>query len=155
MRLIELVKKFIDYDCDVKLDDEFMIYPDGVISITISEDKEDNLVWKKFLKERFDFTLTNENLFTMSVLHELGHFYTIEYFTDEEWNATPEEQFTSNIERQYAHYEKPNEVMATEWAIAYYNANLACMRKWNHRFCCALRHLEKKNPVSNSLLEKI
>ena len=67
MSLKSLVEKFINYDCEVEIGSNFLFYPDGVIVFSLGEDKEDSILWKKFLKERFNFTLTRENLFTMSI----------------------------------------------------------------------------------------
>jgi hypothetical protein len=154
MSLKSLVEKFINYDCEVEIGSNFLFYPDGVIVFTLGEDKEDSILWKQFLKEHFNFTLTKENLFTMSILHELGHYYTIEYFTAEEWNE-PELETEDNTALQMAHFQKPHELIATEWAIAYYNANPKLMRAWNHRFTCALRHYGKKIKSLNSFLENL
>lgn len=147
-KLAKIIKKFIDNDCDVCYDKVFFYSPDDeLICFTFDEDEESNREWKKFLAEEFGFTLTKENLFTMSVLHELGHHYTVNFFSDEQWEDEANEKGLAGLvgaERDQAYFRLPIEKAATMWAVMFYNANPKYMQKWNHRFACMIKHYEKR-----------
>lgn len=151
-KIAKLVAKFIDNDCSVSYSDVFFYSPDDeLICFTFNENEESNREWKKFLAEEFNFTLTKENLFTMSILHELGHHYTVSFFSDEQWEeeATEKPLFgLTGAERDQAYFRLPIEKAATEFAIKCYTKNKEIMRAWNHRFNCAIRHYEKREKKS-------
>jgi hypothetical protein len=153
--LTKIVEKFIDHDCTVKILKQFCYQPeDKIIGISLTEDNFTNGEWAKYLKATFDFTLTKENLFAMSILHELGHHYTVDYFEDDEWikQATEEElEDLTGSERQQAYFNLPIEKVATEFAVKVYNANKQDMRAWCHRLNCAVRHYENLHHVKTSL----
>lgn len=160
MNMERLIEKFIGNDCNVELSDRFSYEPtDEVITFTFEENHDSNVEWKKFLKEKFNFTLTAENVFAMSILHELGHHYTVELFSEDVWETEATEKCLGDLtssERQQAYFNMNIELAATDWAIRCYNCNSKeTMRAWNHRFNCAIRHYEKKHHVENSLLTKL
>ena len=148
-KIAKLIKKFIDNDCEVCYDDVFFYSPDDeLICFTFGEDKESNREWKKFLAEEFNFTLTEENIFAMSVLHELGHHYTVHLFSDEQWEQEATESTLEGLEgaeKDQAYFRLPIEKAATEWAVMVYRENEKVMHAWNHRFNVAIRHQEKKS----------
>lgn len=162
--LQKLVEKFIDYDCPVKLGKSFVYEPlddegEGIIGITVDEEPIANIEWKEFLKKEFNFDLTCENVFAISVLHELGHHYTISKFDTDIWNELAEELTIAEIEddheRHQAYFRLQIEYVATAWAVEFYRMNEETMRTWNHRLNCAIRHYLKKHPAKNSILAKI
>lgn len=162
MSLDKTISKFIGYDCLVCKANGFAYFPSDLyplITYCLEEPVEANREWKKFLKENFNFDLTAENLFSMSILHELGHHYTINFFSSEEWETQATEKALEGIEDpiEYyrAYFKLPIEYAATTWAVDIYNLNKKNMRSWNHRFYCALRHYEKKHKIKNSLLTKL
>jgi len=129
-KLVELIEEMIGHDCEVKIGDTFK-YWDGVITINPEEGYMENLMWKKFLLKEYGFTLTHANWFVMSVLHELGHHYTIDYFSVDEWNKSQHP-----CENENEHFYEPVERIATEWAIEYYR--IADMEEWNEEIMRAL-----------------
>jgi len=159
LKLQKLVEKFINYDCEVEYDKNgFFYFPNGVIAITLNDKMEDNATWKKFLKETYNFNLTQENLFSLSILHELGHHYTLDDLPEEEQerdiisetiendletSGKNEVSYTSE-ELQMIYFNSLREKVATDWAVETYRENEKAMRHWNHRFVCALRHCKKK-----------
>ena len=153
--LTRLVEKFIGKDCEVVMSDYFCYHPtEEIIAITLFEDNTANAEWKQYLKETFDFDLTRENLFAMSILHELGHHYTVDYFENDEWIEQATEKALGDLTgsaRQQAYFNLPIEKVATEFAVKVYNANERDMRAWNHRLNCAVRHFEKLHSVKSSL----
>lgn len=151
--IAKLIKKFIGNNCEVFYDNIFAYYPaenesdEAIITFSFTEDEESNREWKKFLAEYFGFRLTKENLFTMSVLHELGHHFTVHLFSDEQWEQEATESTLEGLEgaeRDQSYFRLPIEKAATEWAVMVYRENEKIMRAWNHRFACAIRHQEKK-----------
>lgn len=159
MSMEHLIEKFIGNDCKVKQSNRFSYEPeDEVITFTFEENHDSNVEWKKFLKEKFNFTLTTENIFAMSILHELGHHYTVNLFSDEVWTSEATEECLGDLtgtEREWAYFNMSTELAATDWAVSVYNANSKkAMRAWNHRFNCAIRHYEKKHHIKNSVLTK-
>lgn len=153
--LTKVVEKFIGHDCAVHMSDCFCYEPDTEeIGITLFEDNDANREWAKYLKDTFNFTLTRENLFAMSVLHELGHHYTVDYFNDDEWAEQASEKLLNLLTgsaRYQAYYNQPIEKAATMWAVEVFNENKKVMRAWNHRLNCAVRHFEKLHSVKSSL----
>lgn len=124
MTFTEMIEDMIDHDCKVEIGDCFM-YRNGVITVNPFEGYMQNLEWKRFLKERFNFNLTRRNWFIMSVLHELGHHYTLQYFTKEETLASQKSDST-----EWEHYNEPVELLATAWATQFYMLNIKAMQKW-------------------------
>lgn len=128
--LVALVEEMIGNDCKVEIGDTFK-YCDGVITVNPKEGYMANLSWKKFLQKEYGFVLTHKNWFVLSVLHELGHHYTIEYFTVEEWNKSQHE-----CEHENEHYYEPVEKIATDWAVEYYK--MANMQEWEDEIMRAI-----------------
>ena len=147
-KIAKLIEKFIDNDCAVSYDKFFFYSPDDeLICFTFNEDEESNREWKKFLAKEFNFTLTKENLFTMSILHELGHHYTVDLFTEEQWEEEATEKCLEGLEgaeRERTYFNLPIEKTATMWAVNFYRENKEFMRAWNRRFACAIKHCEKR-----------
>ena len=159
LKLQKLVEKFICGECDVIYDPcGFFYYPDEVIAVTLNDSMADNLTWKKFLKQTYDFDLTHENLFSISVLHELGHHFTLDSLSDEEQEqdavsdaiigalkASGKNEVTfSSEDLEMIYFNSNREKVATDFAVQIYNSNLKTMRKWNQRFNCLIRHYKKR-----------
>ena len=146
--LASLVFKFINKECYVNYGNCFAYDPTcETIIFNLDEDIIANQQWKIFLKNKFNFNLTKENIFTLSVLHELGHHYTENLFSNEEWERQASESTlteTDELKIQQEYFNLPIELAATEWAVNIYRASLDDMRIWNHRFTCAIKHLQKK-----------
>lgn len=147
-KMAKLIKKFIGNDCDVKYSNMFSYEPtDEIITFTFGEDEFSNREWKRFLAENYGFVLTKENIFALSILHELGHHYTVDLFSDEQWEEEATESSLLGLTgsaRHQAYFNLPIEKAATEWAVMVYRENPKAMRAWNHRFACAIKHYEKK-----------
>lgn len=148
--LAKLTRDFVNKECTIQYGNCFAYHPqEKTITFSLgADDAEDCHEWKEFLAKKFNFSLTKENIFTLSILHELGHHFTIELFSDDEWNFQATEEYLRNIndyhERSQAYFNMPIELLATQFAIDIYRNHPRKMRAWNHRFTCAIRHLEKK-----------
>lgn len=124
-KLIETLENMIDHDCKIVVGDSFKyIWGKEEIQIDPDEGYMDNLEWKKFLQKEFNFTLNHKNWFILSVLHELGHHYTLDLF-DEETVRKSQHGIGKN---QNEHFYEQVEVVATDWAVSYYR--LANMEEW-------------------------
>lgn len=161
-KIAKLISKFICGTCQVYPADLFAYSPnEPLITFCLDEATEDNRIWKEYLQETFNFKLTAENVFLMSVLHELGHHATFPNFTIEEWKEQASEKCLEDqkfeTEKEYfaAYYNLPIEIAATTWAIKMYNEHRPYMRAWCQRFNCAIRHYEKKHKIKNSLLTRL
>lgn len=158
MKMGKWIQKFVGGACVACEANMFCYVPSNeLITFTYDEPAEANREWKKFLKETFNFNLTNENVFTMSILHELGHHYTVGLFSDEEWTEQATEKCLENVpddEYYQAYFNLPIEKIATAFAVSAYRHNKTAMRAWNHRFNCAIRHYEKTHKMKSSLLTK-
>ena len=161
MNLAKVISKFINAECSVCEANLFCFIPDeNIITFTLKDDYDNNSEWKKYLKDVFNFELTNENLFSMSILHEFGHFHTVNLFDPVDWEEKATESIIEKVpeeERVQSYFRMPIEQSATAWAINYYKEHSAEMRKWNYRFNCAIKHYEKNHYVhfSESLLTKL
>jgi len=151
-QLSKLISKFIEGDCEVQYElDGFYYYDEGIIGYTLAPQSKEDAIWEQYLKDKYNFIVNKTNLFTMSILHELGHHYTLEYLPKEEQERDIVSELLAKRDRKYtedelqiAYFDTIRESMATEWAIAYYKAFPSKMRKWNQRFNCSIRHYQKK-----------
>ena len=152
-KLSALAQEFIGNECPVCYGPMWAFWF-GDEGITWGGDESAclNIAWKIYLKKEFDFDLTNENVFAMSLLHELGHYYTWDQFDEDEWNADRAHEDKINktmtvdnfFDKQAEYFNMPTERAATAWAIDTYRASgEVVMRHWNRRFNCAIRHFEK------------
>ena len=161
-KIAKLVSKFICGACQVYPAELFGYSPnEPLITFCLDETTEDNRIWKEYLQENFNFKLTAENVFLMSILHELGHHATFPNFTTEEWieqaseKSLQEKNYPTEKDYFVAYYNLPIEIAATTWAIKMYNEHRPYMRAWCQRFNCAIRHYEKKHKIKNSLLTRL
>lgn len=78
---------------------------------------------REWISEIFHFVITKKDYFLFSLLHEIGHHYTMENLTDEELNY---EAFCrqalnfseeSDNRKNEAYFSLPSEIIATQWAI--------------------------------------
>lgn len=133
--------------------EEFMLTIDNGnpgISWTDGESAMLNQTWAYRLMTDYGFKLTNENIFIMSILHEIGHAITVGNFTTEEWNIEyalkekiGEDMTEENwFEMNQKYFLMPTEKAATDWAIETYRTN-PIIKRWQRRFNCAVRHYEK------------
>lgn len=114
-------KMYADTDFSYWIDEEEISY-----GLVVSD--YDNEMITKWVKDTFDFKIGN--IFVFSVLHELGHFFTIDNFTDEEMEKDTEakeliEEGLTKLRRKSkkynevycAYFDLPTEYTATEWAV--------------------------------------
>ena len=85
--------------------------------------------FKKFFRKQYGIDLkTSVELFVMSVLHEIGHYYTYDDVTDDIFNYCKDEEERIQAELEindtdeiYSRYfYLPDEIVANDWAAAWY-----------------------------------
>lgn len=151
-KISKLISEFTG--CAVWRGDDFMfVLGGGVPGIqwTDGEDAVLNKIWAYRLMEDYGFKLTNQNVFIMSILHEVGHAMTVDKFSTKHWNdefakkeKISEEMTKENFfEKNQEYFLMPTEKAATDWAVDYYNNNKDEIRVWQHRLNCAVKHYEK------------
>lgn len=64
---------------------------------------------------------------TISILHEMGHYFTRNQFLD--FDPSPYENYTGTM-----HFKNPEEIAATDWAIAWLNSNQEKVREFENNF---------------------
>lgn len=105
------------------------------LTYSIVEGTLEDIWFNEFVKERFGYKV--KNTFMITVLHELGHHFTLEnvYENDcvydfcmrekerieKEMKKAKTKKEAKKIEFQY--FNLPDEIMATEWAVNYAREN--------------------------------
>lgn len=112
-----------------RLSDKYSyIFEDESITYKITENDVEDKMFIDFIRERFDFEVTNP--FMMSVLHEVGHHKANEEIYDaiydfcisEKERISREMQSANAVrtrELEYQYFNLPDEIMATQWAVNY------------------------------------
>lgn len=104
------------------------VFEDESITYKITENNVEDEMFKDFIRERFDYEVTNP--FMMSILHEVGHHKANEEIYDaiydfcmSEKERISREMQTANAARtrvlEYQYFNLPDEIMATQWAVNY------------------------------------
>lgn len=128
-------KMYADTDFSYWMDSEEITY--GLV-VTDYADK----MMTTWVKDTFDFKIGN--IFVFSILHELGHYFTEDDFTDEEMDADTElketlEDGLTKLRRRSKEYNElyqsyfglPTEYSATKWAVDWIREN----RKEANKLC--------------------
>lgn len=137
----DYVKKF---GCTAELGSEFCYWHDDeVINYSLIIPVPSDKMWRAYVKKEFNFLITN--IFMFSLLHEVGHHYTMDLFT--ECQREDEERAVEKIEKVLTksdnktldnalylkYFDLPMEKIATKWAVNYYK---------RHKF--SINHFYKK-----------
>lgn len=107
------------------------------IQFCLAIDENQNDFFVEFIEKNFDYKV--RDIFLVSLLHEVGHHFTLEDFDDEEWNddhlkkvfieATITEE--NYKEKSFQYFSLPIEFAATAWAIDYLKSHeKEVNRKW-------------------------
>ncbi len=134
--LVEMVDEFLEpFGCDSDFSSDFSYDPEEervYFSIIMSE-RADKL-FKKYVARKFGFDF--QNIFMLSLLHEVGHFYTLHTSSDfrvqiahqpkqlieqELERLTPDDPCYDTVYSNY--FDLSIEKVATVWAVNYYKNN--------------------------------
>ena len=156
--LVEMVDSFLEpFGCDSDFDSDFFFDPEEdrvYFSIIVSE-RSDRL-FKEYIKKEFHFNVTN--IFMISLLHEVGHFFTLRNFSKKKIKAAHEEKNiiaealemdNSNDEIYSLYFDLDIEKAATEWAVKYYTANQKRCDDFYKAFLITLQEEYKRLGVTN------
>lgn len=155
--LISLVDEFLEpLGCDSDFDSDFSYDPEDekiYFSITISERAE--RLYKEYVKTKFNFNIPN--IFIMCLLHEVGHFYTLNTFskmkieTDHQAKELIETalEMDDSDEIYSLYFDLSIEKIATAWAVDYYRINQKKCDDFYLKFKSALINEYKRLGVIN------
>lgn len=107
--------------------------------------------WLQWINERYDFD--TDNLIMLSMLHEIGHHVTLNDFIEEdeerwEQELSDEKDIETTLAKPFllpqtkenlkkAYHSLPAEILATEWAIGFWQNNRKRVEKAFKQFCKA------------------
>ena len=150
--LISIVDDFLKpFGCSSDFDSDFFYDPEDekiYFSIIVSE-RADRL-FKKYIEKTFHFKISN--IFIISLLHEVGHFYTLHTFSKAKLQTAHEAkeiiEEALKIEDDddiYSLYFDLNiEKVATAWAIDYYKTHKKRCENFYLKFQNALKNEYKR-----------
>jgi hypothetical protein len=128
----ELTTAFKDFGVDMVMTDSYQYsMTDEEVGFCLLEGRLEDDLFNEFVKERFGYKVTNT--FMISILHEIGHHYTLEdiYTSDfvcdfchkEKERIEAALQNTTKrkeIKRlEWEYFSLPDELAATAWAVNY------------------------------------
>ena len=124
------------------------------LAVTEASDR----LWKKWLLDNFNLKATN--IFVLSILHELGHWYTLDSISEEDYEHCIEQKL--EIEQQLdaarphskdwneiysSYWDLTDEYMATEWAVDWIETNPEAAKTLCNKCNKALVEFFLKNEV--------
>lgn len=154
--LVSLVDDFLEpFGLDSDFDSDFSYDPDDervYFSIAVSE-RADRL-FKQYVLSHFHFKISN--IFMISLLHEVGHAFTLGNFskmeikTDHFEKETIEEMLDADDSDDIysLYFDLKIEKVATEWAVNYYKENTKRCEDFYSKFVNALRAEYKRLGVT-------
>lgn len=146
--LIEKVDDFLaPFGIDSDFDSDFSYDPtEERVYFTILISERSDRLFKEYITTHFNFE--NFNIFVMSLLHEVGHFYTLYNFSKEK--RKEDKRLKRNIEKQLtkndsdevysSYFDLDIEKAATAWAVDYYKNNFERCEKFFIDFVAVLNN---------------
>lgn len=155
--LVEMVDSFLEpFGCDSDFDSDFFFDPeeDRVYFSIVLAERADRL-YKQYIKQTFHIDINN--IFMISLLHEVGHFYTLFTFSDDRIkadhamkNLIEEALSMDDSDETYSlYFNLPIEKAATEWAVKYYTANQKRCDDFYKAFLITLQEEYRRLGVTN------
>lgn len=130
--LVEMVDNFLEpFGCDSDFSSDFSYDPeDERVYFSIAFSERADKLFKEYVLKKFNFEI--KNIFIMSLLHEVGHFFTLNTFSkmeienDHLAKEVIEEMLDaddSDDEIYSLYFDLKIERVATAWAVDYYKSN--------------------------------
>lgn len=156
-KIDELINGFVEkFGCTASLGEEFCYWHDDETidySLVISVPSDE--AWKEYVKEKFNFCITN--IFMFSLLHEVGHHFTMDNFSKLQQNK--EQVAVAKIESDLKdsdseeldkemyikYFDLPMEKSATKWAVKYYRTHRQAINRFYRKLNKELQIFYKKN----------
>lgn len=160
--LTEILQKFVKkFGCDIEMGAEFCYhYDDSLIEYSLILPTFSDKVWKEYVLKTFNYKI--ENIFMFSLLHEIGHHMTYDFYTEKECNT--ENKYIEKIEKELArstsnakdkrlnleYFNLPMERTATQWAVRYYKKHKIEMNLLWRKFKRELKNFYKINGLKDN-----
>lgn len=92
--------------------------------------------WQKFIGRKFGLKLYDYDMWIFSVLHEIGHYNTLDEVTDRDYNYSRfvkwiiERPFVSGTKlANDIYFGLPDEIIATAWAVRFFRKHKKLCRR--------------------------
>lgn len=126
-----------------------------LVQYAIFVDEDQNNFFSEFIEKNFNYKVTN--IFLVSLLHEVGHHFTLDDFDDAEWGFDHTQKlFIENTineknykEKSFEYFALPTEYAATAWGIEYLRTHEKEMNKRWNEMVEHIQHFYKRNGVTN------
>lgn len=166
--LNNLVEKFIKYfGCKAEIDTDFAYYPEEKV-----------VTWSPFIMDKADryfnefvnefFPNIEADIFLWSLLHEVGHHMTYEFWSAEnlEQSKKVKDLAAERLERKginpkaeklcyFMYFSADDEMRATGWAAEYMETHPERVAKFWHDFVDAYNTFLSLNKIEKNFSEKI
>lgn len=158
-KLDKMVTNFVKkFGCEAELGSEFCYWHgEDLINYSLVVPCDTDDFWKEFVYRTFNYKI--ENIFMFSLLHEVGHHFTMDNFSKKQRNA--ENRMTEEIESKlsistsktvdkglnFKYFNMPMEKVATKWAIRYYKKHRREINHFWHKFRKELKKFYQANNV--------
>lgn len=150
-KIIETFFKGLGYDIEVEQSDEFCAYcKDDVISYTLHDTAYNDLAFMNYIRN--NYKIPPISIFTMSLLHELGHIITyprlnkVKYFKAHLKKQAIEKMTVNNMKKAIAvntyYCGLYDEAIATKKAVELLLKNYNWCLKFEYHFQEALRNAD-------------
>lgn len=155
--LVEMVDDFLSpFGCDSDFDSDFSYDPeDNRVYFSIIVAERSDRLFKQYVSTHFNFE--TPSIFMLSLLHEVGHAYTLHTFsklrlkTAHEAKKIIEEalEMDDSDEIYSLYFDLSIEKVATAWAVDYYKANRKRCDDFYKAFLETLQEEYKRLGVTN------
>ena len=130
--LVSLVDEFLKpFGCDSDFSSDFSYDPeDERVYFSIAVTERADRLFKSYVKKTFHFNIPH--IFMISLLHEVGHFYTLHTFSKMRLEAAHSAKdlieealkMDDDDEIYSLYFDLSIEKVATAWAVDYYRKNM-------------------------------
>ena len=122
-------------NCDIDFDDDFC-YDAAANKVTIGKkyDSDVRVLFEQFLYE-YGMEYVGFDFYTLGLLHEIGHFFTIDNFSMEELVICRfEKLFIEDSDDAFDYWEINDELAANVWAVNFINEHIEVVEKLTNIF---------------------
>lgn len=86
------------------------------------------------------------DIFIYSLLHEVGHAFTIEELSDMDWNYSQDRKASGELSME-EYLRLPDELAATRWAVEYLNTHIDLVERFYRELQTAIMNMYKLNHI--------
>lgn len=149
--------QFAPFGLSARLSDDFSyLWETEEITFKVNSTLEDD-IFEDFVKDCFGFF---GHPFLISLLHEVGHHFTLDSISQSCYDYCAEQKERINAEMlsadtlekakalEYQYFNLPVEYLATEWAVRYCKENAETAYKIEEEILKALNNFYKENNIT-------